>query len=160
MKRIKRLSIMTLLTVFLLSFGASSVSANYIQWETEPNNSFTSASQLITYNYSDAINRGYISSASDVDYWKFDYGTDPDGYQIALQIPDGGYNYGVVVFEKINGSYTEIARNNGDFYQNVYLNIPGLKSDGSVPQYLIAVFSPYNIIFSPDKYYQLVVSPL
>ncbi|WP_338652550.1 hypothetical protein [Lysinibacillus sp. Y5S-8] len=160
MKKLYTFSIMTLLTIFLLSTGASAASANYIQWETEPNDSWATGSQVITYNIDEAINRGYISSVNDIDYWKFEYGINSNGYQIALQVPDGGYNYGVVVYEKINGKYVEVARDNGDFYQNVYLNIPGLKSDGSVPQYVIGIFSPYNIIYTPDKYYQLVVSPL
>lgn len=160
MKKLYTFSIMTLLTIFLLSTGASAASANYIQWETEPNDSWATGSQVITYNIDQAINRGYISSVNDIDYWKFEYGANPNGYQIALQVPDGGYNYGVVVYEKINGKYVEVARDNGDFYKNVYLNIPGLKSDGTVPQYVIGIFSPYNIIYTPDKYYQLVVSPL
>ncbi|MFC9539910.1 hypothetical protein ACFTQ7_08480 [Lysinibacillus sp. NPDC056959] len=158
MKKLYTFSIMTLLSIFLLSTGASA-SENYIQWETEPNDSWDTGSFLMTYNYNQAINRGYISSKNDVDYWKFEYGNNPNGYQVALEVP-GGYNYGVVVMEKINGKYVEVARDNGDFGKNAYVNIPGLKSDNSVPQYIIGIFSPYNIIYTPDEYYQLVVSPL
>lgn len=159
-KKSFKLTIMTVLTIFLLSIGMGSASASHIQWESEPNDSFQTASQIITHNYNNAVNRGYISSSTDIDYWKFEYGANPNGYQIALQIPEGGYNYGVAVLEKINGTYVSIARNDGNFNQDVYLTIPGLKSDGTIPQYIIAIYSPYNIIFTPDKYYQLVVDPI
>ena len=161
MRKFRKTFIALAAAVMLVVGSNSALASNqHIQWETEPNDTFATASQAISYNISQAINRGFISSTTDIDYWKFEYGTNPNGYQIALQVPSGGYNYGVSVFEKVNGQYQLFSNDPGDFYEDVYVTIPGPRSDGTIREFIIAIYSPYNIIFTPDKYYQLVIDPL
>lgn len=150
--------VVTLSTVALLSMGGTSAFAAISNWETEPN-TLDNPNFAVPYNLDQAVNRGFISSTTDVDHWNSWFNLNTD-YEIALQSPDGGYDYNFTVYEKINGELVEIARSTGDFYENDYVTIPGLKPDGIVPQYIIAVYSQYYNIYTPDKNYNLVIRPI
>lgn len=154
MKKIKKLSIMTLLTVFLLSMAASSASANYTQWESEPNGTFQTADRLISYNINQAINQGYLSNNNDIDYWVFDYGT-ASSYHVAIQAPVND-NYYVIVYQKVGTEYHYVSTHFGN---SIYFSLPGLSSSGVVPEYYLAVSSSISTV-TPYDYYQIVVDPI
>lgn len=153
----KKFSVITLLAVFLLTLGGTSVFAQFINWESEPNNSFETADTAATYNYDNALNKGYLTQ-NDNDYWNF-YLTQPGTHKITLQSPYS-YNYDFILYETLsNGQRVELYRSNGDYYEDDIVTVSGLKPDGTVPNYTLLIFPYTPFGYNADSPYTLTIEP-
>jgi len=153
----KKLTIATLLAAMISVFGATSAFASLINYEKEPNDSFSNATFAPAYNFDEAVNYGYISSSTDIDNWST-FANLNKNYKIILQSP-AGVDYNFVVYEKINGSYQYVASSTAGMNQDDVVIVPGLRPDNSVREYMITVFSQWPTIYDPNNRYALVIMP-
>lgn len=158
----KKLSIATLLAVMIMITGATSAFASadttvdtnevspqaLMNYESEPNDSYDTASTSVLYEWDNGVNYGYISSMGDLDFWHV-LTNDASRYNITLYSPDSYFNYNFAVYEKIPGQsgYTEVARSHA-INGVASASVPGLKSDGTIPNYYILVYgnNGFNIL--------------
>lgn len=143
MNKIKKLSIMTLLTVFLLSLGATSAFASVSNYESEPNDGFSTANTMIHLSYGE--NYGEISGYSDIDNWKF-YTRSNRTHHIGIINPSYS-NYQYTVFEKTATGYQFITTSNG------WVMVPGDNTTTGLPrEYYVVVSAPSGSYISPEYY--------
>ncbi|MNO97049.1 hypothetical protein D3C76_887440 [compost metagenome] len=154
MKKIRKISITAMLALCLMSLGAVSVSAALANYESEPNNYYDTANDAVLYEWDYGTNYGYLSTMGDLDYWKI-LTNSASYYNISLYAPSPYLEYNVVILEKVPGQdgYTQVGRSysiNGI----ASLSIPGVKSNGTIPQYYAVVYcnngfhnaAPYKLI--------------
>lgn len=67
--------------------------------EQEPNNSTSNATDISSLTYKDAVT-GFISSSTDVDYYKYKTTSSQSGkIKLILNNPSSSYNYGVAIYK-------------------------------------------------------------
>lgn len=67
--------------------------------ENEPNNSASTATSINSLTYRDAVT-GFISSSSDVDFYKFTTTSSQSGkMKLILNNPSSNYNYGITIYK-------------------------------------------------------------
>ncbi|MBU5674310.1 hypothetical protein [Paenibacillus brevis] len=157
MIKIKKLSIMTLLAVFLLSVGATSAFADLSNYESEPNNYYDTADVDVRYDMDKGTNYGYLTTG-DLDYWHL-LTNNARYYNISLLAPLPYLEYNVVVLERIPGQegYTEVGRS---FSINgvAGITVPGIKNNGVIPDYYAVVYC--NNGFHNTETYKLIINPI
>ncbi|MET3549249.1 hypothetical protein ABID47_005886 [Paenibacillus favisporus] len=158
--------IVSIVAAFMLVFGATSAFAetsdsvsiqNLVNYESEPNDSYETADTAVNYNMDWGTNQGYINRAGDIDFWHL-LTSNAASYTIDLLSPQN-FDFNFVVLEKIPGQegYTEVARSNSQ-NSSARLTVPGIKSDGSVPNYYVMVYGQYGS-FNTTSPYTLAITP-
>ncbi|GAA0390649.1 hypothetical protein [Paenibacillus motobuensis] len=139
-----KISIMTLLTVFLLLIGSTSVFAAVINYESEPNDGFTTANTMIHLSYGE--NYGKISSYSDIDNWKF-YTKSSRNHYVGIVLPENT-KYTFTVYEYSATGYKLITSSNN------WVMLPGDNTTtGLSREYYVVVSAPNGSYISPEYYH-------
>ncbi|ACA53809.1 hypothetical protein FDC45_07920 [Clostridium botulinum] len=75
-------------------------SSQYINWEREPNEAFTSDNYLVSYSFDSALNKGYLPR-SDQDIWYF-IAREENPYKTSMKTPENFF-YDFVAYEILPG---------------------------------------------------------
>lgn len=80
-------------------YGESAISPLGSVVNQEPNDSFSTATDISSLTYMDAVN-GFISSSSDVDFYKYKTTSSQSGkMKLVLTNPSDNHNYGVMIYK-------------------------------------------------------------
>lgn len=151
----KKLVCLILAFALIFSLCTTASASQYINWETEPNNDFSSAKYAIPYTYDYAINQGVLGNQlTDVDMWWF-FTNQAEDYIVSLDSPteyDGNFR----IYEELSDTSKVLLYDvRFPYGQTDYITLPG----GS-HAYYIEVYTDYRAVYGEvTTPYMLFVNP-